>query len=60
MEEFYHAIAMPTNLKELGLDPTDEQIATMARSCAEACGGAKGSIRVLHEEDMKEIYTLAK
>ena len=60
MEEFYHAIAMPTNLKELGLDPTDEQIATMARSCAEASGGAKGSIRVLHEEDMKEIYTLAK
>jgi len=60
MEEFYHAIAMPINLKELGVEPTDEQIAAMARSCAEACGGEKGSVRVLHEEDMKKIYTLAK
>ena len=41
MEEFYHRIGMPVNFKELGIDPTDEQMAEMAASCARACGGAK-------------------
>ncbi len=37
MEEFYHRIGMPINFKELGIAPTDEQIAEMAASCARAC-----------------------
>ena len=28
---------------------TDEQMAEMAASCARACGGAKGSAKVLHQ-----------
>ncbi|MCI8304310.1 MAG: iron-containing alcohol dehydrogenase [Lawsonibacter sp.] len=59
MEDFYRRIAMPTNLRELGIAPTEEQILHMARSCARAAGGSKGSARVLHEEDMAAIYRMA-
>ena len=40
-------IGMPTNLRELGINPTDEQLHAMAHSCASACGGSKGSARLL-------------
>ena len=40
MEDFYHRIAMPANLKELGIAPTEEQIRAMAASCAKASGSA--------------------
>lgn len=59
MEDFYHEIGMPTNLRELGLTPTDDQLRAMAKSCAAACGGSKGSARVLYEEDMYNIYKMA-
>ena len=60
MEEFYHRIGMPTNLRELGIAPTEEQIDAMTRSCAEAAGGKKGSARLLWPEDMARIYRLAR
>ena len=60
MEEFYHRIGMPINMRELGIEPTDEQIDMMARSCAEAAGGKKGSAKVLYPEDMVNIYRMAK
>jgi len=56
MEEFYRRIGMPTNMQELGIYPTDDQIVAMAESCAKACGGKKGSARVLYIEDMINIY----
>ena len=59
MEAFYREIGMPTNLRELGIDPTDEQLHAMAHSCASACGGSKGSARLLHEEAMYNIYKMA-
>lgn len=59
MEEFYRQIGMPTNLRELGLAPTDEQLHAMAASCAAACGGSKGAARLLYEEDMYKIYKMA-
>ena len=59
MEAFYHRIDMPTNLHELGIAPTEEQILQMAASCARATGGKKGSAKVLYESDMAEIYRLA-
>ena len=59
MEDFYHAIGMPVNLHELGLAPTKEQLVEMAKRCAAACGGEKGSAMVLHEADMLEIYRMA-
>lgn len=60
MEDFYHSIGMPANLKELGLAPTDADIEDMANRCCEATGGAQGSARVLHKEDMIQIYRMAR
>ena len=60
MEEFYHRIGMPINMRELGIEPTDEQILAMAKSCAEAAGGCKGSAKVLYCDDMVSIYLVAR
>lgn len=60
MEDFYHEIGMPITLKELGIEPTDEQIENMAASCIRASGGPKGSAKVLHREDMSAIYNAAR
>lgn len=59
MEDFYHSIDMPTNFKELGIAPTEEQIVAMAESCINACGGPKGSARLLDLNDMINIYRMA-
>lgn len=60
MEEFYRRIGMPTNMRELGIEPTEAQILEMAASCARAGGGSIGSAKVLHETDMAEIYRMAR
>lgn len=60
MEAFYHRIGMPINMKELGIEPTDEQILEMAESCANAAGGSQGSAKVLYQRDMVEIYRMAR
>ena len=56
MEDFYRRINMPTNLRELGVSPTEEELRTMAHKCAVTVGGEKGSARLLREEDILEIY----
>lgn len=60
MEAFYRRIGMPTNMRELGITPSDAQIDAMAASCARASGGKKGSARVLYEGDMAAIYRMAR
>ncbi|MDO4632773.1 MAG: iron-containing alcohol dehydrogenase [Eubacteriales bacterium] len=60
MEQFYHDINMPTSLKELGVEPTAEQIETMAHGCEVACGGAAGCIIPLKTADMIKIYEMAR
>lgn len=39
MEEFYRSIDMPTNLRELGVTATDEDLVLMAKKCAIGVGG---------------------
>ncbi len=56
MEAFYRRIHMPTNLRELGVNPTEDELREMARKCAIGVGGAKGSARLLREADMLAIY----
>ncbi len=56
MEDFYRSINMPTNMRELGISPTEEDLKTMAHKCSVSVGGASGSARVLNEEDMLAIY----
>lgn len=60
MENFYRSIDMPANMRELGIEPTDEQINAMAASLMRACGGKKGSAKVLYEEDIVAIYHMAR
>ncbi len=59
MEEFYRQIGMPTNLRELGVKPSEEELRLMAHKCAVGVGGAKGSAMVLREEDMLAIFRAA-
>lgn len=59
MEQFYHEIGMPINMKELGIEPTDEQCREMARRGAEACGGSRGSAKVMYEEDLYNVFKMA-
>ena len=56
VEAFYREIKMPTNLKELGINATDDELKEMAHKCAVGVGGAMGSARLLKEEDMLAIY----
>ncbi len=60
MEDFYRSMGLPTSLRELGIDPTDEQCERMAASCARAAGGKKGNAKVLTEPDMAAIYKAAR
>ncbi len=56
MEEFYRSIGMPTNLRELGVEPTEDELKLMAEKCAIGVGGEMGSAKVLNEEAMLAIY----
>ena len=60
MEDFYRAIKMPTNLRELGVEPTEEQILELAEKCDIATRGNLGAVKHLTREDMANIYRMAK
>ena len=60
MEDFYRRIHMPTNLRELGVAASEEDLAVMAHKCAVGVGGAKGSAMLLREEDMLAIYRASR
>jgi len=59
MEDFYRAIKMPTNLRELGVNASEDDLKLMAHKCAVGVNGGKGSARFLKEEDMYEIYKMS-
>ena len=59
LEAFFRSIGMPTNLKELGVSPSEEDIRLLAHNCAIAVGGRIGSAMVLREADMANIYRMA-
>lgn len=55
VEDFYREIRMPISMAELGISPTDEQIAEMADKSV-----AVGTVMPLTREDMIAIYRAAK
>jgi len=59
MEDFFHAIDMPTSLTELGVQPTDEQIKELAQKCVFFGGRTVGGFKVLKAEDVEKIYRMA-
>ena len=60
MEDFYREIKMPTNLRELGVNATEDDLRLMAHKCAVGVNGGKGSARFLREDDMYEIYKMSR
>ena len=60
VEEFFRKIHMPISMKELGIEPTEEEIELLVHKCSIASGGKKGSAKVLVEEDMLVIYKMAR
>ncbi|MBE6908484.1 MAG: iron-containing alcohol dehydrogenase [Ruminococcaceae bacterium] len=59
-KEFLRSIGMPTNLRELGLTLTDEQLDKLAYNCSFEGTRDIGSVRILAESDMREVYRLAR
>ncbi len=59
LEDFFREINMPTNMSELGIHPTEEQLIELAHKCSIAAGGSKGAAKVLYEKDMLAIYKMA-
>ena len=59
LEDFFRSIQMPVTLKELGVEPTEEQILSMAASFAQGAGGKKGTAKVIYEADAAAIYRMA-
>ena len=61
MECFYHAIGMPTNIKELiGRDISDDEIEEMTRKCSRDYTATCGCLKVLKADDMRAIYKMAR
>lgn len=60
VEAFYREIHMPTNLRELGVEPTEEQIRDMAMKATNNDTSELGVFKKLKAEDLIKIYTAAK
>lgn len=60
MEAFYRSVQMPTSLKELGIDPTDEEMRELALKCSFFGKRDIGCVKKLNQEDMYQIYKMAK
>ena len=58
-EDFCRSINMPTNLRELGVEPTEAQMREMAEKCITSMGGPVGKIVPLTADDIFEIYKMA-
>ena len=60
MEDFYRKIGMPTNLKELGVNPSDEDIEEMAYKCSFFGQRKIGQFVQLDQQDMIAIFKMAR
>lgn len=59
-EDFFRSINMPTTISELGIELTDEQIETLAYKCSYMDTRTIGVIKKLDQEDMANIYRMAR
>lgn len=60
MEEFYHAVDMPTSIKELGVEVSDAQIDELAEKCTFFGRRTVGCVKALGKEDIIKIYEAAR
>ncbi len=56
MEAFYRSIEMPVSIRELGVDPTDEQLHELAEKCSHFRKRTIGCVKKLDVDDMYRIY----
>ena len=56
MEDFYRSVEMPVNIRELGVDPTDEQLHELAEKCSHFRKRTIGCVKKLDVDDMYRIY----
>lgn len=60
MEDFYRSIGMPTSIRDLGIELTDEQIHELAYKCSFKNTRTIGNFQKLTMEDIEKIYTMAR
>lgn len=60
LENFFRELHMPTNLRELGCEPTDAQIAELADKCCDGDTHTVGHFMPLKSSDVAAILTAAK
>ena len=60
MEDYFRSIRMPVNMKELGIDPTDEEIETLTEKATFFGKRTLGSFMTLERDDIKAIYLAAR
>lgn len=60
MENFYRFIGMPTSIRELGVELTDEQIHELAYKCSFKKTRTIGNFQILNMEDIEKIYIMAR
>lgn len=60
VESFYRDIEMPVNMKELGVEPDEEQIREMAQKATNQGTTTMGAFKKLGMEDLIKIYRAAK
>ncbi len=60
MEQFFKSIGMPIKISELGIDINERKIDELAHKCSFEGKRTIGGFKILNEQDMREIYTLAR
>ena len=60
MEDFYRSIDMPTSLRELGVQPTEEQMGELADKCCFHGARTIGCVKKLKRDDIYRIYQAAR
>ncbi|NLH46740.1 MAG: iron-containing alcohol dehydrogenase [Acholeplasmataceae bacterium] len=60
MEDFFRSIGMPTSLKDMDIDLTEQQIKELAYKCSFMGKRTIGAFKTLDIPDIEEIYRMAK
>lgn len=60
MENFYRFIEMPTSIRELGCEITEEQLQEMVYKCTRFGKRSIGGFKILGRDDIEAIYRMAR
>ena len=60
MEDFFRSIGMPTSIRDMGIDLTEEQIKELAYKCSFMGKRTIGAFKTLAIPDIEEIYRMAR